>query len=124
MWLSKRFNKPKISVSEVGTVTNSNNSTINTSSTVSSNGVLNYSPYGYSFSAPKGEEVLLINSSLGTVGAGIKMKNENLSSGEIAISSIGGAKIILKNDGTVFINGIIINKEGCLLNKRGEIIIE
>lgn len=124
MWLSKRFNNPKISVSEVGMVTNSNNSIINTSSTVSSNGVLNYSPYGYSFSAPTGEEVLLINSSLGTVGAGTKMKNQNLSSGEISISSIGGAKIVLKNDGTVNINGIVITKDGRLLNKKGEVIIE
>lgn len=124
MWLSKRFNNPKISVSEVGMVTNSNNSIINTSSTVSSNGVLNYSPYGYSFSAPTGEEVLLINSSLGTVGAGTKMKNQNLSSGEVSISSIGGAKIVLKNDGTVNINGIVITKDGRLLNKKGEVIIE
>ncbi len=124
MWLSKRFNNPKISVSEVGMVTNSNNSIINTSSTVSSNGVLNYSPYGYSFSAPTGEEVLLINSSLGTVGAGTKMKNQNLLSGEVSISSIGGAKIVLKNDGTVNINGIVITKDGRLLNKKGEVIIE
>ncbi len=124
MWLSKRFNSPYVSVSEVGTVTNSNNSIINTSSTVTSNGVLNYSPYGYSFSAPTGEEVLLVNSSSGTVGAGMKMKSQNLSSGEIAISSIGGAKIILKNDGTVNINGIVVTKDGSLLNKEGEIIIK
>lgn len=124
MWLSKRFNNPYVSVSEVGTVTTSNNSIINASSTISSNGVSNYSPYGYSFSVPTGEEVLLVNSSLGTVGAGIKMKNENLSSGEIAISSIGGAKIILKNDGTVDINGIVITKDGSLLNKEGEVIIK
>ncbi len=124
MWLSKKFNNPYMSVSEVGTVTVSENATIDALSTISSKEVQNYSPYGYSFSVPTGEEVLLVNSSLGTVGAGIKMKNENLSAGEIAISSIGGARIVLKTDGTVNINGLVITKDGSLLDKEGEVILK
>lgn len=124
MWLSKKFNNPYFSVSEVGTVTISENATIDALSTVSSKEVQNYSPYGYSFSVPTGEEVLLVNSSLGTVGAGIKMKNKNLSSGEVSISSMGGANIVLKQDGTVNINGLVITKDGSLVNKEGEVIIK
>ena len=42
----------------------------------------------------------------------------SLESGEIRIASAGGAKIILKNDGTVIINSMIIGKDGVIKNDK------
>ena len=39
---------------------------------------------------------------LGTLG-----KEANLSSGELMLRSAGGASIVLKNDGHVYINGVM-----------------
>lgn len=125
MWISKRFySEPSPQASEIGTVTVSRNSGIDASATVHKKSVDIYAPYGYSFSAPKGEEVLLVGSSLGSVGSGTRMKNEGLSAGEIAIASSGGARIVLKNDGTVSINGMTFSKDGSLMNKKGDVVIK
>lgn len=112
MWISKRFYSPITSACEIGKITVSGRAGEQASASVQSKNIEIYSPYGYSFSAPKGEDVLLVSSALGTVGSGLKMKKSALAPGEVEISSLGGAKIILKNDGTVSINGHAFSKEG------------
>lgn len=124
MWLSKKFGMTDHIFAETGTVSSGGESVIRTVSTVQSEAVQNYAPYGYSAYAPEGEEVLIINSAGGTAGAGTKMKNEKLSSGEISITSIGNAKIRLKKNGDVEINGFVFTKDGKLKNQKGEIVFD
>lgn len=123
MWLSKKFGKTDHALAEAGTVSLGGSSVLKTVSTIQNEEVQNYAPYGYSAYAPDGEEILLINSAAGAAGAGTKMKNEKLSAGEIAITSIGDAKIILKSNGDVEINGFIFSKSGNLKNQKGEIVL-
>ena len=114
MWLSKRFGNVDSAAAETGTVAIGGSSTVKTASTVQAERVHNYAPYGYSSYAPKGENILIINSSGGSVGAGTRMKDESLLEGEISIKSESGAKILLKNDGTVEINGLVITAKGTI----------
>lgn len=62
MWLSKRFSNAEKITAESGTVSVGGGSVIKTASTIQSEEVQNYAPYGYSAYAPDGEEILLINS--------------------------------------------------------------
>ncbi|MDE6110733.1 MAG: hypothetical protein K2F65_02330 [Eubacterium sp.] len=124
MWLSKKFGKTENTFAEAGTVSVGGESVIRTASTIQSEEVCNYAPYGYSAYAPDGEEILLINSAGGTAGAGTKMKNERISSGEIAITSIGDARIRLKKNGDVEINGFVFTKDGKVINQKGEIVFD
>ncbi|MDE5669888.1 MAG: hypothetical protein K2I14_00265 [Eubacterium sp.] len=124
MWLSKKFGRADNAFSEIGAVSVGGGSVIKTASTIQSEEVQNYAPYGYSAYAPDGEEILLINSAGGTAGAGTKMKNERLSMGEIAIASIGNAKIMLKKNGDAEINGFVFTKDGKLKNQKGEIVFD
>lgn len=112
MWLSK-ISMRRASASfagEIGTVTLSSAGAMDVSGAFQARDISVYSPYGYSFSAPSGEELLLVGSALGAVGSGTRMKNAGLAPGEVAISSLGGAKIVLKNNGEVVINGYAIPK--------------
>lgn len=124
MWLSKKFGKADNAFSEIGAVSVGGGAVIKTASTIQSEEVQSYAPYGYSAYAPDGEEILLISSAGGTAGAGTKMKNERLSMGEISIASIGNAKIMLKKNGDAEINGFVFTKDGKLKNKKGEIIFD
>lgn len=40
------------------------------------------------------------------------MKTQGLAQGEVEIRSLGGARILLKNDGSVVINSLVINRDG------------
>ena len=52
------------------------------------------------------------------------MKNERLSTGEISITSIGNAKIMLKNNGDAEINGFVFTKDGKIRNQKGEVVFD
>ena len=98
---------------ETGYVTMGRGDLIEAGATVNSRSIKSYLPYGYSSLVPKGEEVILVPSTDGNVALGTRAKSEELESGEIKISSKGGASIVLKNDGRVIINGsYIINSQG------------
>ena len=99
---------------EAGCVTISGR-TIEADSSVSVREVKSYSPYGYSAVVPVGEEVMLVPSAEGQAIIGSRLKASELASGEIRISSKGGAEIILKNDGSVVINSLVISKEGVII---------
>lgn len=119
MWLSKRFKSKENYAAEMGTVTMSTKGCTEAAATMQARNSESYSPYGYSFCAPIGEKVLLVNSSSGAVSAGVKMKSNSLQQGEISLESSGGAIITLKNDGTVEINGIAIDKDGNITKSDG-----
>ncbi|MCD7873130.1 MAG: hypothetical protein LUG21_07540 [Clostridiales bacterium] len=116
MWISKRFGSKKEPAAETGTFTVSSDGFTEATGTLQSRNSECFSPYGYSFCAPVGEKVLIINSSSGAVCAGTEMKKEKLEQGEICISSSGGASIVLKNNGDVVLNGLVINSAGEISN--------
>lgn len=71
-----------------------------------------YTPFGFSSVAPTGENALVIPTQNGEMIAGYKMRTRALSKGEVEIFSNGGAYILLKNDGSVVINGLTISPSG------------
>jgi hypothetical protein len=115
MWLSKRKALQSAGYAEEGTLT-INNAALRRQRPRCSPKRGVYAPYGYSFSAPVGESVLIINGSGGACCAGVRMAEKGLQQGEIEIESLGGAKIRLLNDGTISLNGLIISADGSILN--------
>ncbi len=63
-------------------------------------------PYGIAYVPPKGSKVVLVPLGDAAVCVGVESQDtEDLSAGEVMLYSAGGASILLKNDGTVVING-------------------
>lgn len=72
-----------------------------------------YAPYGYAAHVPTGAQVLLLSGGAdGAVVAGTRMGAAHLAPGEVELRSPGGAVLRLCQDGTVRINGLVINKKG------------
>lgn len=116
MWMSKKIGKEaSTDKAEKGVVTLADKE-FEAGSTVTRRNIESYSPYGYSAIPPINEEVMMLPSNEGVVCLGTLMKTKNLDSGEVKISSLGGATIILKNDGTISLNGLIISKRGVIQN--------
>ena len=65
-------------------------------------------PYGVLSIPPAGERAVVLPLDDGEVSIGVFAAAENLSEGEVMLRSSGGASIVLKNDGTVLINGRVI----------------
>jgi phage gp45-like len=115
MWLSKMMSKSSLSdKAEKGRITLSQPDNVEAESTVTARNINTYTPYGFTSLAPIGEEVILIPSSDGQVAVGTKNDSSDLQSGEVKIASKGGACIILKNDGSVIINSMKIDKNGVI----------
>ena len=116
MWISRRLEKENAGISaERGYVSMNKDGRIEAASSVNSRDTAAFSPYGYTAAVPRGEEVLLIPSNDGQVVIGTKSESKALEAGEIKIASLGGASIVLKNDGSVIINGkLTINREGVI----------
>lgn len=114
MWISRMLSKNNgFEKAERGVVTMAQEDYIEAGATVNSRNIENYAPYGYSSRIPSGEEVILVPSTDGHAALGTLTKSDSLESGEIKISSKGGASIVLKNDGRVIINGsYVINSQG------------
>ena len=62
-------------------------------------------PYGIVSTPPDGRSAVVLPLEDGEVGLGVLKKAAGLQEGEIMLYSKGGASIVLKNDGTVLING-------------------
>ena len=75
-----------------------------------------YSPYGYTYSVPRGEELLIAKSDGSQSALGVEMHASGIAQGEILIQSKSGASIYLKKNGSGVINGLIINKRGEIEN--------
>lgn len=115
MWLSKTiFQDTESEKPQNGSVTMSSSSNIEIGSTVMARNTDMYAPYGYCAIPPVGEEVLIVPASKGQAIMGILSKENSLDSGEIRLRSKGGATIVLRNDGSVVINSMIIDKNGVI----------
>lgn len=86
-------------------VTDNKNGKLNTEGSVPFVGISPVLPYGMIYSIPKGEKAITIPIGNTAACLGVLKPNENLEVGEVMLYSAGGASIILKNDGSVLING-------------------
>ena len=63
-------------------------------------------PYGIAYVPPVGSRSVVLPTEAGNVCIGVLSDSRSdLSPGELMLCSAGGASIVLKNDGTVLING-------------------
>ena len=62
-------------------------------------------PYGIAYVPPKGATAVVLPTEAGAMALGVEMPHESLEPGELMLYSAGGARIVLKNDGSVQING-------------------
>lgn len=116
MWISRQIIKEeKTPAVECGKVTMSANGTVEAASTGVERNVAFYAPYGYSFCVPKGERLLLTQGGGEQVCIGVESDSANVECGEIKITSLSGAYIYLKNDGSIELNGLTVSKEGKII---------
>lgn len=117
MWMSKRIVATSgKEVAEKGKVTLSDNQ-LEAGATVTRRNIDSYAPYGYKSVPPVDEDVIMLESNDGAVVLGALSKDENIESGEVKISSLGGAYIILKNNGDIVLNGLVIDSRGVIQNE-------
>ena len=70
-------------------------------------------PYGIAYMPPKGSRAVVLPVGNTAVLCGVAEQSpRDLDEGEIGLYSSGGASIVLKNDGSVLINGKIFGSEG------------
>lgn len=116
MWISRQISRVQEEAPVCkGRVTLNDNGSLEAVSTGIERNLEVFSPYGYSYSIPTGDDMLLAKCDGQQCAVGVKMNNSGLPLGEIMISSSSGACIRLKNDGSVEINGLVIDKSGRIL---------
>ncbi len=115
MWISEQISKGQPQTeNQTGKSTLNSNGSVEITSTGVCRDVELYSPYGYSFSLPVGQNVLLTRCDGAQAGLGVALSSNALAQGEIKITALSGAYIHLKQDGSVVINGLKINKNGVI----------
>ncbi len=63
-------------------------------------------PSGIAYAPSKGDQAVVVSTEAGAVCLGVLHEsNQRLEEGELMLYSVGGAIILLKNDGRVLING-------------------
>lgn len=118
MWMSKKIvATSENEVAEKGKVTLSDNQ-FEAGATVTKRNIDSYTPYGYQSVPPINEDIIMLESNDGAVVLGALNKNDGLESGEVKISSLGGAYIILKNNGDIVLNGLVIDSGGVMKNEQ------
>ncbi len=117
MWMSKKIvATSENEVAEKGKVTLSDNQ-FEAGATVTKRNIDSYAPYGYQSVPPINEDIIMLESNDGAVVLGTLNKNCDIESGEVKVSSLGGAYIILKNDGNIVLNGLVIDSRGVIQNE-------
>ena len=107
MWLSSFLSKyKKVALASKGSITAADGKNLQVDTSVRLEDVRTIAPYGIKYVPPIGEDALVVPFSGGEVCVGvISGAQEDLRPGELMLCSEGGASIVLKNDGSVLING-------------------
>lgn len=89
-----------------GSVTNSYGSQMEVEASSKHRDVPVVAPYGVVCVPPAGEQAVMVHTPLGDACVGVVHSEEySLEPGEIMLRSLGGATLILRNDGKVYVNG-------------------
>ncbi len=116
MWISKQIIKEqKVPAVECGKVTMSSNGAVEATSTGVERNVNFYSPYRLHFLCTRVKGFCLLKAEESRFYIGVENDSSNVEYGEIKITSLSGAYIHLKNDGSIVINGLVISKEGKII---------
>ncbi len=113
MWIPKMIKESgNRRAAGVGKVSYSGADKVTVSSYEEYDSIATAAPYGIAYVPPTGSKVVLVPLGDTAVCVGVEQQSAgDLSAGEIMLYSSGGAKIVLKNDGTVVINGQEFEKE-------------
>lgn len=108
MWLLDYITKNSLkeAKSAKGDVTFSDADSVCVNSSLEHRNVPVVAPYGIYYNPPVGQQsvVLPVDGAFVSLGV-VSNGTQSLSEGELKLCSKGGAEIVLKNDGTVLING-------------------
>lgn len=107
MWLTSFINSEKQSRTPTrGSVSDSSGKSVQIEASTQHRNLKIIAPYGVAYVPPIGEQavVLPFDGSEACVGV-LAASAKDLKRGELMLYSSGGASIVLKNDGTVLING-------------------
>lgn len=112
MWLSSFLSKQKTHSSATkGSITGLEGASVQIDASTQHRNVSVVAPYGIAYVPPVGEGAVLVPFDGGEACVGVITGiPESLERGEIMLYSAGGASIVLKNDGSVLINGARIGE--------------
>ncbi len=107
MWLTSFLNKEnKGAVARMGSVSGADSKGVNIDASTQHRGVNVVAPFGIAYVPPVGEGAVVVPFDGGEACVGVLTEAPvKLQRGELMLYSMGGASIILKNDGSVHING-------------------
>lgn len=108
MWIADYITKNSVSSPSAvcGSIVNSNGLKTAVKGSAEHNNLKTVAPYGVYSVAPKGEKAVVLPLADSEVCIGVTSGENNLEVGEVLLKSKGGASILLKNDGFVYINGV------------------
>ncbi len=107
MWLTSFLNKEReIHTATKGSITASKQREVQVDASTQHRDVAVVAPYGIAYVPPVGEGAVIVPFEGGEACVGVIADAPlKLSRGELMLYSQGGASIVLKNDGSVLING-------------------
>ncbi len=107
MWLLDYVTKNSFQKDDIscGDVTSSNMGVVAVNSSLEHRDVPIVAPFGVAYNPPVGEKSVVLPLQDGRACVGVIAPYKMLEPGEVMLFSKGGASIVLKNDGTVLING-------------------
>lgn len=107
MWLTSIMaKKSKVSAAAKGSITAASSGRVEVDSSALHRNVPVVAPYGIAYVPPVGEGAVVMPTLSGDACVGVAAPTvKDLKPGELMLYSAGGATILLKNNGTVLING-------------------
>jgi phage gp45-like len=116
MWLTQQLSaKEKDTNAHCAGVTLSSVSSVCAAGSAEHRDIPVYTPFGIESTPTAGTQILLINSDDGAVCVGSLANKNSAKPGEVKIFSQGGARITLKNDGYIELNGLVITPQGKII---------
>ncbi|HIY08522.1 MAG TPA: hypothetical protein H9680_04215 [Firmicutes bacterium] len=74
---------------------------------------------GCAYQPREEDELLVVESERGEVCAGVRAELTGLQPGELRLGREGGACILLRQDGSILLNGLVITPAGTILPTEG-----
>lgn len=82
-------------------------------------GVPVFAPRGISYRPREGDRLLLMRADGADICVGCLASQDAVEDGELLLCSSGGARILLKSNGEISLNGLIITKDGQIIQTGG-----
>lgn len=113
MWIPKKILQDGGRSAAVASVVRSDSNGVSVSGDISAESIKKLVPYGIDYVPPVGSKGVVVPVGEDEFFCGAAQSSGiRLEEGELALYSSGGASIVLKNDGTVLINGKVYDSEG------------